>query len=123
MNFINFIPKYYANWERNACFCKTTQSIDRLLDCSPGKELIWLIQLTKREVFWFLSRNCFSGLFLQEIVDFRRLKRVDRMPPESEAGELFDGELGVEAVLDAQRGEHEVQHGLALLSVPAGEPG
>ena len=68
----------------------------------------------------FLSRNCFSGLFLQEVVDFRRLKRVDRMPPESEAGELFDGELGVEAVLDAQRGEHEVQHGLALLSVPAG---
>jgi len=57
MNFINFIPKYSANWERNACFCKTTQSIDRLLDCSPGKELIWLIQLTKREVFWFFCRG------------------------------------------------------------------
>jgi len=41
------------------------------------------------------------------------------MTPEAKTGELFDGELRVEAVLDPERWEHEVQHGCALLSVPA----
>jgi len=69
------------------------------------------------EVFLVFLRSWFSGLLLKEVVNLSGIKLVHRMTPESKTGELFNGELGVKAVLDPKRWKHEVQHGCALLSV------
>jgi len=79
---------------------------------SPGVEFIKL----KRGLFGFL-RSWFSGLLLKHFVNLSGIELVHRMTPEAKTGELFDGELRVEAVLDPERWKHEVQHGCALLSV------
>ena len=71
------------------------------------------------EVFLVVLRSWFSGLLLKEVVNFSGIDLVHRMTPEAKTGELFNGELGVEAILDPERWKHEVQHGCALLSVPA----
>jgi len=70
------------------------------------------------EVFLVVLRSWFSGLLLKEVVNLGRIELVHRMTPEAKTGELFDGELRVEAVLDPKRWKHEVQHGCTLLSVP-----
>ena len=64
-------------------------------------------------------RSWFSVFLLKKVGKLSGIKLIHRMTPEAKTRELFNGKFWVEAVLDPKRWEHEVQHGCALLSVPA----
>ena len=75
MNFINFVPKYSANWERNACFCKTTQKYWQITRLFTRKRT-HLVDTTNKEGGFLV--------FVEELL-FRFVSSGSRRFPTSQA--------------------------------------